>query len=168
MIDLVLYTRRDCCLCDEMKGTVEEASRGFSTRLSLIDVDSRPELAAAFGEEVPEETAARLLSCNHLGRSRPHLRGHDDRTVAACEGVDRRFRPRAGRWHFGDGVLVGDLDVDVAAIEVARRAAWPQGPALTGIFPARIGCGEPRFLLSPWPSALSPAPHAHKTLKLAA
>jgi glutaredoxin len=53
MIELLLYTRRDCCLCDEMKGTVEEASRGFSTRLSLIDVDSSPELAAAFGEEVP-------------------------------------------------------------------------------------------------------------------
>jgi glutaredoxin len=53
MIELLLYTRRDCCLCDEMKGAVEEASRGFSTRLSVIDVDSRPELAAAFGEQVP-------------------------------------------------------------------------------------------------------------------
>jgi glutaredoxin len=53
MIDLLLYTRRDCCLCDEMKNVVDEASRGFRTRLSLVDVDSRPELAAAFGEEVP-------------------------------------------------------------------------------------------------------------------
>jgi len=53
MIDLILYTRRDCCLCDEMKSVVDEVSRGFRTRLALVDVDSRPELAAAFGQEVP-------------------------------------------------------------------------------------------------------------------
>jgi glutaredoxin len=53
MIDLLLYTRRDCCLCDTMKAVVEDASRKFPTSLSVVDVDSRPELAAAFGEEVP-------------------------------------------------------------------------------------------------------------------
>jgi glutaredoxin len=53
MIELLLYTRRDCCLCDAMKGAVEDASRNLPTRLTVVDVDSRPELAAAFGEEVP-------------------------------------------------------------------------------------------------------------------
>jgi hypothetical protein len=53
MIELVLYTRRECCLCDEMKGVVEEVSRGLPVRLSLVDVDSRPELARDFGAEVP-------------------------------------------------------------------------------------------------------------------
>jgi glutaredoxin len=53
MIELVLYTRRDCCLCDEMKGVVEEASRPFPVRLSLVDVDSRPDLAREYGAEVP-------------------------------------------------------------------------------------------------------------------
>ena len=53
MIELQLYTRRECHLCEEMKGVVEEASRGIPAELSLVDVDSRPDLAAAFGEEVP-------------------------------------------------------------------------------------------------------------------
>ena len=53
MIELVIYTRRECCLCQEMKEVVEEASRGFPVRLSLVDVDTRPELARQYGEEVP-------------------------------------------------------------------------------------------------------------------
>ena len=53
MIELLLYTRRDCCLCDEMKSVIDETSKGFRTRLSLVDVDSRPELAREYGEEVP-------------------------------------------------------------------------------------------------------------------
>jgi len=53
MIELVLYTRSECCLCEEMKGVVEEASRGFGARLSLVDVDSDPELAREYGDEVP-------------------------------------------------------------------------------------------------------------------
>ena len=53
MIDLLLYTRRDCHLCDAMKEVVEHARRDLSSRLSCVDVDSRPELARAYGEEVP-------------------------------------------------------------------------------------------------------------------
>ena len=53
MIDLVLYTRRECHLCDEMKAVVEEVSRGFPVRMSVVDVDSRPELARDYGAEVP-------------------------------------------------------------------------------------------------------------------
>jgi hypothetical protein len=53
MIELLLYTRRDCCLCDAMKGAVEDASRNFPTRLTVVDVDSRPELAREYGGEVP-------------------------------------------------------------------------------------------------------------------
>ncbi len=53
MIDLTLYTRAGCHLCDEMKDAVERASRGISTRFATIDVDSRADLAATFGKEVP-------------------------------------------------------------------------------------------------------------------
>jgi len=53
MIDLLLYTRRDCHLCDVMKEAVERARRDFPSRLSCVDVDSRPELAREYGEEVP-------------------------------------------------------------------------------------------------------------------
>lgn len=53
MIELVLYTRRECCLCEEMKGVVAEASRSLPVRLTLVDVDSRPELAKEYGDEVP-------------------------------------------------------------------------------------------------------------------
>jgi len=53
MIDLVLYTRRECHLCDTMNAVVEEETREFEVRTDVVDVDSRSELAAEFGLEVP-------------------------------------------------------------------------------------------------------------------
>jgi hypothetical protein len=51
--EVVLYSRHDCCLCDVARGEVEaaQASRRFALR--VVDVDSDPELAARYGEEVP-------------------------------------------------------------------------------------------------------------------
>jgi glutaredoxin len=53
VIELTLYSRRGCHLCDEMKGRIEEESRGFPARLTVVDVDSRDELAAEHGNDVP-------------------------------------------------------------------------------------------------------------------
>jgi glutaredoxin len=50
---LTLYTRKDCCLCDEMKAAVEAAGRKIAVALEVIDVDSSADLAARYGEEVP-------------------------------------------------------------------------------------------------------------------
>jgi glutaredoxin len=50
---LTLYTRKDCCLCDEMKAAVQAVAKRIIISLEEIDVDSSPELAALYGSEVP-------------------------------------------------------------------------------------------------------------------
>lgn len=50
---LKLYTRKDCCLCDEMKDVVRRVSRKIPIDLDEIDVDGLPELRDEFGNEVP-------------------------------------------------------------------------------------------------------------------
>ena len=50
---LLLYTRADCPLCDEMKSTIRQISSKVSLELEKVDVDATPELRARFGFEVP-------------------------------------------------------------------------------------------------------------------
>ncbi len=50
---LTLYTRRDCCLCEEMRQVIRQAKREFSLEVEEIDVDSAPDLRQQYGEEVP-------------------------------------------------------------------------------------------------------------------
>jgi glutaredoxin len=52
-VDLVLYTRKECCLCDEMKAAVRAAGEKVPLDVKEIDVDSSPELIAQYGSEVP-------------------------------------------------------------------------------------------------------------------
>lgn len=53
MIELVLYTRRDCELCREMEELIGEALPRFAARLKTIGIDGDSELEARFGLEVP-------------------------------------------------------------------------------------------------------------------
>jgi glutaredoxin len=50
---LTLYTRKDCCLCDEMKTVVRQVTTEIPVELNEIDVDERAELRDQFGNEVP-------------------------------------------------------------------------------------------------------------------
>lgn len=50
---LRLYTRRDCCLCEEMEAVIQSLARELPLEIDEIDVDSDPELEAKFGAEVP-------------------------------------------------------------------------------------------------------------------
>ena len=50
---LTLYTRKDCCLCDDMKEVIQRVAAGIPLVLNEIDVDSAPELRERFGGEVP-------------------------------------------------------------------------------------------------------------------
>jgi glutaredoxin len=50
---LLLYTRKECCLCQEMKETLSRAARRVSFALKEIDVDSSPGLQAEYGNDVP-------------------------------------------------------------------------------------------------------------------
>ncbi|CAJ0818637.1 glutaredoxin family protein [Ralstonia flaminis] len=53
MIELTLYGRTYCHLCDDMKVALEPLRRDFSFLLHEVDVDSDPALEARFGELVP-------------------------------------------------------------------------------------------------------------------
>jgi glutaredoxin len=50
---LVLYTKRDCPLCDEMKHELGRARVPFPFRLTEVDIEREPELLARHGRSLP-------------------------------------------------------------------------------------------------------------------
>lgn len=50
---VVLYTRRNCHLCDAAKEVLEAVRGRVALDLAVIDVDTDPALAEKFGHEVP-------------------------------------------------------------------------------------------------------------------
>ena len=50
---LTLYSRRDCCLCDEMKAVIKAVTAKIAVDIEEIDVDSSAQLQEQFGNEVP-------------------------------------------------------------------------------------------------------------------
>ncbi len=50
---LLLYTRKDCCLCEEMKSTLSRVAGRVPFALEEIDVDISPALQENYGNEVP-------------------------------------------------------------------------------------------------------------------
>ena len=52
-VELTLYTRKDCCLCEEMKEIIRRVAGSFPLTLQELDVDSSAELQEKYGDEVP-------------------------------------------------------------------------------------------------------------------
>jgi hypothetical protein len=52
-IEIVLYQRPGCCLCDEMHAVVASLGSEFPLEVACIDVSQDPALEARFGAEVP-------------------------------------------------------------------------------------------------------------------
>jgi glutaredoxin len=50
---VTLYTRVHCHLCDVVKDLLDQVSVERPLELTVIDVDSEPELVRLYGEEVP-------------------------------------------------------------------------------------------------------------------
>ncbi len=50
-IDVTMYTRRDCRLCDEAKAVMR--SSGLDVRIEEIDIDNDPELRRRYTSDVP-------------------------------------------------------------------------------------------------------------------
>jgi hypothetical protein len=50
---LLLYSRSDCCLCDEMKMIVRQIAKKTSSAVEEVDIDSSEELREKYGEEIP-------------------------------------------------------------------------------------------------------------------
>ena len=53
MIELKLYTRRDCELCHDMEAILAAELPRFDAQLSRCEIDGVAELEAQFGTEVP-------------------------------------------------------------------------------------------------------------------
>ena len=53
MPKLTLYSRKDCCLCAEMKAVIDEIAAKIPVEIDEIDIDRSKELCAQLGEEVP-------------------------------------------------------------------------------------------------------------------
>jgi len=52
-LDLTLYTRAGCHLCEEMKAALAPLAREFGARIVEVDVDQADELRALYGNDVP-------------------------------------------------------------------------------------------------------------------
>jgi len=52
-LDLTLYTRAGCHLCEEMKAALAPLAAEFYARLTERDVDESAELRALYGDDVP-------------------------------------------------------------------------------------------------------------------
>jgi hypothetical protein len=50
---LVLYTRAQCPLCDEMKAEIARARLGDRVELRVVDIDSDPALVERYGHSIP-------------------------------------------------------------------------------------------------------------------
>jgi glutaredoxin len=52
-IRIQIYSRPGCHLCDEAKEVIERVGRRFPFALSVINIDTEPELQKLYGEQIP-------------------------------------------------------------------------------------------------------------------
>lgn len=52
-LELALYTRKDCHLCEEMKETIRQVAKQIPFELKEIDVSESAGLEKEFGQEIP-------------------------------------------------------------------------------------------------------------------
>jgi len=50
---LTLYSRRDCCLCEEMKTAIAQVAASVLFEMEEVDIDRSAELVRRFGDQVP-------------------------------------------------------------------------------------------------------------------
>ena len=52
-IEIEIYSRPGCHLCDDAKEVVERVQRRFPFSLRVVDIEMDPELEKAYGEQIP-------------------------------------------------------------------------------------------------------------------
>jgi glutaredoxin len=50
---ITIYTRKNCCLCDDAKVAIRDARTKAVFEVDEIDIDSDPELQKRYNDEVP-------------------------------------------------------------------------------------------------------------------
>ena len=53
MKKVTLYTRVECCLCDDAKAVLDEVRRTDPFELEIVDIDRDPAVRALYDHEVP-------------------------------------------------------------------------------------------------------------------
>jgi glutaredoxin len=53
MIKLTLYTKPDCCLCDEALAALERVRAERPFELEAVDISGDPDLVRRYGERIP-------------------------------------------------------------------------------------------------------------------
>lgn len=62
---LTLISREHCHLCEEMLSALQRLQGRFSFDVDVVDVDSRPELEARWGEFVPVLLDGQIELCHY-------------------------------------------------------------------------------------------------------
>ena len=52
-IQIDIYSRPGCHLCDDAKDVIERVQRRFGFAVRVIDIETDPDLERAYGEEIP-------------------------------------------------------------------------------------------------------------------
>ncbi len=52
-IEITLYGKPDCCLCDEAKAVLRRVAAAYPARVREVNIEMDPQLQARFGEEIP-------------------------------------------------------------------------------------------------------------------
>ena len=52
-IKIEILTKKDCCLCDDAKEIIERVLPDFPATLTMIDIESDPDLVTTYKEKIP-------------------------------------------------------------------------------------------------------------------
>jgi glutaredoxin len=53
MVTVAIYSKSECCLCDDAKSVLRRVQADEPFDLQEIDIESDPELMRRFGEQIP-------------------------------------------------------------------------------------------------------------------
>lgn len=98
VVEAVLLTRPGCCLCAELKASLQRAAQRTPVHLIEIDISSSPDLEAEYGERIPLAWLNGLLSAKYR-ISEPEL--HEKLARARRAGPQRRKLPERIRRSLG-------------------------------------------------------------------
>lgn len=53
MVTVEIYSKSDCCLCDDAKAVLDRVRADIPFELQEIDIESDPELLRTYGAQIP-------------------------------------------------------------------------------------------------------------------
>lgn len=88
---VVVYSRHDCCLCDEALVEIEAARASAAFDLRVVDVDEDPALVEKYGHEVPVVEIDGRKAFKYRLTTRELLRRLRRQGPAVADRLRRRF-----------------------------------------------------------------------------